>query len=598
MSTAILMRKPRPRVKASLLLAVLVLVLVLAASFASGCMSSQAAIYERDGLAIAIPGEYADRLLIDPVEHDDERTLISVYQKAAYEKYPGMGLLFHIVRYTEAEYEQALNAVDTGLSFFARDDACYYGFTFPTDVQSPEDYEEYQALFSSVGDFVRNDFVQRNRLTAYDDDEFFSRTYTYDSEHVFITYYPYYSVNGSKDVVWILCLSQPARQGEGGIWCVERWRDEIGNVYVYFPDADGVPSREYYAALQTEADAARQDPQFDAGHSLLDPEHVASEFVKGVFGHTPVAGSFERTDSFGTPQELFARSSRNIHDYMPKLIAEGKDGVSPYDLLPCLEHFTKDTWEELRRAYGLEWWESFWDALFDAALSDMAADPYDQIMRNYYLGKLFLASDGAYAERTAQLVLLQWNHHNRLYSAALDKFTPSEADSLRGYLSGLVSYSEDAFKVDFFPQDGRISLNAYPDGFPFGTNLTASGSETFHAEGLGQVTIIDSDGFQLKYLDEEEGIYYVYCIRTTMEGASAKGVAAGDPEERLWDRWSREELRKLSRISHEDEGWFGGDYDCGYVYVPEGGTKSIIYLIKDGKVAGIGLADGLFGSMY
>ena len=592
------MRKPRLRAKTSFLLAVPVLILVLAASLVSGCTSSKVTLYKRDGLSIAIPKEYVDRLLIDPVDHDDERTLISAYQKTVYDKYPGMGLLFHIVRYTEAEYEQALSAVDTGLSFFGKDDTHYYGFAFPTDVQSPEDFEEYQALFLSVGDFVRSDFVQRNRLTAYDDEEFFSRTYTYDSEHVFIKYYPYHSVNGSKDIVWTLCLSQPAEQGEGGIWCVERWRDEIGNVYVYFPDAHGVPSREYYAALQTETDAARQDPQFDAGNSLLAPEHVAFEFVKSVFGHTPVAGSFERTDSIGTPQELFARSSGNIHDYMPKLIAEGKDAVSAYDLLPCLEHFIKDTWEELRWAYGLEWWEPFWSALFDAALSDMVADPYDQIMRNYYLGKLFLTSDGAYAELTAQLVLLQWNHHNRLYSAALDKFTPDEADSLRGYLSGLVSYSEDTFKVDFFPKDGPISLNAYPAAFPFGTNLTATGSETFYAEGLGPVAIIDSDGFQLKNLDEGEGIYYVYCIRTTWEGASAKGVAVGDPEERLWDRWSREELRKFGRISHEDEGWFGSDYDYGYVYVPEGSNKSIMYLIKDGRVTGISLVDGLFGPMY
>ena len=178
-----------------------------------------------------------------------------------------------------------------------------------------------------------------------------------------------------------------------------------------------------------------------------------------------------------------------------------------------------------------------------------------------------------------------------------DKFTPDEADAC-GVISGLVVYSEETFKVNFFPKDGPISLNAYPAAFPFGTNLTATGSETFYAEGLGPVTIIDSDGFQLKNLDEGEGIYYVYCIRTTWEGASAKGVAVGDPEERLWDRWSREELRKFGRISHEDEGWFGSDYDYGYVYVPEGSNKSIMYLIKDGRVTGISLVDGLFGPMY
>lgn len=579
----------------------LALFVICVAALVPGCTSAKVNLYRRDGLTIAIPKQYAGQLLIDPVDHEDGRTLLSIYLKSTYEKYPEMGRLFDLVRYTEAQYEQALTSVGTGLSFFAKDAKHYYGFSFPTDVQQlPDDHEAYAELFSSVGDFIRKDFIQRNGLTAYDDQEFLGRPYTYDSEHIFIRYYPYYSVNGTKDVAWTLYLSQPVKQGEGGIWCVERWRDEIGNVYVYFPDADGVPSREYYAALQEETDAARKAQQFDVGSSLLDPQHVAAEFVKSVFGHTPVAGSFERGDSSGTPQELFTQSSGNIHDYMPKLIAEGKDAVSAYDLLPCLEHFTKDTWEELRRAYGLEWWKPFWDALFDAALSGMAADPYDQIMRNYYLGKLFLASDGAYAEMTTQLVLLQWNYHNRLYTAALDRFTPDEADRLRRYLAVLVSYHESTFNLDIKEAGRRfyVSLNSYPTGFPFGTNLAVTSSETFYAEGLGQVTIVESDGVQLKYMDEGDGVYYVYCIRTSREGASTKGVAVGDPEERLWERWRPEELRKLDQISHEDEGWFGPDYDYGFVYVPEGSTKSIMYLVKHSRVIGISLVDGLFGPMY
>jgi hypothetical protein len=164
----------------------------------------------------------------------------------------------------------------------------------------------------------------------------------------------------------------------------------------------------------------------------------------------------------------------------------------------------------------------------------------------------------------------------------------------------LVSYHESTFNLDIKEAGRRfyVSLNSYPTGFPFGTNLAVTSSETFYAEGLGQVTIVESDGVQLKYMDEGDGVYYVYCIRTSREGASTKGVAVGDPEERLWERWRPEELRKLDQISHEDEGWFGPDYDYGFVYVPEGSTKSIMYLVKHSRVIGISLVDGLFGPMY
>ena len=229
------MRKPKTLLGALLTL----LTVILVTSLVSGCTSAKVTLYKRAGVTIAIPKEYACQLPIDPVELDDESILISIYQKPAYEKHPGMGLLFSIIRYTEVQYEQFLSSDGSGQSFFAKDDTHYYGFFFPTDVQAPDDHAAYEELLSSVGDFVKNNFIQRNRLTAYDDDEFFERTYTYDSDHVFIKYYPYYAVNGSKDEVWMFYLSQPVKQGEAGIWCVERWRDQYGNVYPYFPDGDG-----------------------------------------------------------------------------------------------------------------------------------------------------------------------------------------------------------------------------------------------------------------------------------------------------------------------------------------------------------------------
>lgn len=588
-------RKPR-------MLSGVLLTVILVTFLAAGCEPAKVTLYKRDGVTIAIPNEYANQLLVDPLEPDvagEETILISVYQKSAHERQPGTGFLFSLARYTEAQYEQFLCSDGSGRSFFAKDDAHYYGFFFPTDVQALDDYEAYENLFLSVGEFVRSDFIQRNRLTAYSDDEFFGRTYTYEGEHVFFKYYPYYAANGSKDEVWTLYLSQPVKQGEGGIWCVERWRDRYGNVHPYFPDEDGVPSREYYAALQEEVDAARQDPLFERELSLLNPEQAAIKFVERAFGHTPAnPDSYDRAENSGIPAELFGESTGDIHDYMPALMAG--EVVSPYHLLPCLERFNRSTWDDLTAAYESEWWDPFWNALRDAAVSDMRADPSDQIMRDYYLGKVFLAADGAYTEMISDLVLRQWRHDSRLYNVAMKRFPVDETGALRSHLSYLVSHRGGAFSLGVPGSDPELSLslNAYPIEFPFGVDLAEESRESFEAESYGQVTIIESDGLQLKYLHSSDGVYYVYCIRTVNEGYSNAGVAIGDPEEKLWDHWLPEQLRKMDEISYEDEEWFGDGYDCGYVHVPKDSTKSIMYLIKDGRVTGIGLLDGLDGPMY
>lgn len=465
MSRENIARKFRSPLSGALALITVIAIMVSVSACASGVT-----LYKRGGVAIAIPKEYADQLLIVPAQADDERILITLKEKSTHEKYPGMGLLFSIVRYTEAHYEQFLASDGSGLRFFAKDDRYYYGFMFPTDMQA-YDYESYAQLLESLRDFIESDFLKRNRLTPYDDSEFFGRTYTYDGEHVFMKYYPYYVVNGKKDEVWTLCLSQPVKQGEGGIWCVERWRDQYGNIYPYFPDADGVPSGEYYAALQAGEDARRQDPQFDTKTSLFSPEYAAYGFVEKVFGHIPSDGSFDRIEDSGLVEELFNRSRRN--------------GVGAFSL-------------------GIP--ESVPDIL--------------------------------------------------------------------------------------------LFLNAYLVDFPFGVDLVEKSRESFQAEGLGQVTIVEGDGFQLKYLHDAEGVRVVYCIRTVTEGHFSRGVAVGDPEETIWDHWLPEHLKKIDKLSHEDEGWFGDDYDCGYVYAPAESTKSIVYVVKDGRVAGIGLVDGLFGSMY
>jgi hypothetical protein len=86
-------------------------------------------------------------------------------------------------------------------------------------------------------------------------------------------------------------LSQPAKQGELGIWCVERWMGGNGNVYLTQPDmsllsvnkyaesaANSVmTTQEYYAALQEQSD---ENLYKSSGVPITDPTNVAIRFIK------------------------------------------------------------------------------------------------------------------------------------------------------------------------------------------------------------------------------------------------------------------------------------------------------------------------------
>lgn len=291
-------------------------------------------LFEKYGLTVAIPNEYIDRLLVftEPKYKQHESSfLISVYEKQSYEESradwggeDGGGYLFGICRYTQAQYESYLCSDGSGLSFFAKDDTYYYGHTFATDVQfyrsGIKSYEEdvfapWTELTEQV-DGILGDFITRNGLTTYSDNEFWNRDFTYDGEHRYVTYYPYYAVNGSRNSSYTLVLSQPAKRGEGGIWCVERWYDnDYGNLYYYFPswnNSTGLGAAEYYARLQTECDNGHRP-------GLLDPVQAAMEFATEHFGHTPVLDSFTVID--GEPAGSVLRLCNQVFDDMGTLQA-------------------------------------------------------------------------------------------------------------------------------------------------------------------------------------------------------------------------------------------------------------------------------------
>lgn len=267
---------------------------------------ADATLYEKNGLKIAIPNAYGDKLLVfteSKLEDAENKTLLSIFEKKSYEDSKAdngegyyMGFLFSIVRYTQAQYEQFLCSDGSGLNFFAKDDTYYYGWETFTDVQfyrsgnmtintESDDWKAWATLYDSLS-VIKGDFITRNRLTAYSDDEFRNKEFTYDGAHLYLTYYPYYAYQSAaeqqgfnwKDKAYTLVLSQPVIQGEKGIWCVERWYDDNSSFYYEFPYESGQSATECYAALQSAADTG-------ADTSSLDPVQAALKFVKTRFDH-------------------------------------------------------------------------------------------------------------------------------------------------------------------------------------------------------------------------------------------------------------------------------------------------------------------------
>ena len=120
-------------------------------------------------------------------------------------------------------------------------------------------------------------------LTPMEEDTFYQRvngvlSYPH-GEHLRVSYRPYYGLSGYEEVadtVYTLVLSQPATQGERGIWCVDRWMDQNGTRYLVVPETDQ-PMDDYYAALQDACDAGDRP-------DLLDPVAVALDFEEDWSG--------------------------------------------------------------------------------------------------------------------------------------------------------------------------------------------------------------------------------------------------------------------------------------------------------------------------
>lgn len=261
----------RPR-----MLAATAVCLVLAVAAAVGCTFTGAERSLREQLN-GLPEEYLSKVTLMDLETLPEGTLMTAYYAPDYDGDYG-GWLFDVSEWTQADFEKHLCAVDTSGEFcFARDGERYYAIHVPTDVRfSPENQKDYDSTQTSLLEWAEATVLAHRGVESYGEAEISAirnAPFYYEGSHIDATYWPYYALDGSKDTAWTFVLSQPVTQGDGGIWCVERWRGEgeYPETWLVRPDTD-LPSAEYYADLQAQADKGLAD-------WALDPMEVCLRYA-------------------------------------------------------------------------------------------------------------------------------------------------------------------------------------------------------------------------------------------------------------------------------------------------------------------------------
>jgi len=389
------------------------------------------ALYTCGGIQIPLPVEYLDDLIVTVGEDWDpygdlpehRHSLMSLQERASVEALKkdfgsaeGGGFLFGITVMDQVGFQQDLQFNIGGCDIFAKDDTHYYAKTYPTDVQFyrsggvidslSEDFQIWETL-NELGDLVCADITEINGLTPYSSQEVWAQPFTWEGQHAYARYYNYYTFDGSKDTFYTFVLSQPATQGEGGIWCVERMYDEYENCYLSFPESD-VPAAEYYAALQAECDAG-QHPE------LLTPLGTAKAFVSDSiwFGDTATDKNVELTDRIDSD---YSEANRAMSQVISSLLVQ-PETVDDITLLDCVGRFTNKTWGVMgRNFYGSDWWAPLSMALEKAAVGD------DQMGRDRNMMRFYLVSYGQYAEFIAECLRTQQAADPEIFNEVLSEF--------------------------------------------------------------------------------------------------------------------------------------------------------------------------------
>lgn len=181
-------------------------------------------------------------------------------------------------RYSQVGFEQSYYSWELtgGGAYLGRSGDWYYACHSPTDVNfDPDHYGDYHDTGAALMAWLEG-LAAGAGLTPMEEDTFYQRvngvlSYPH-GEHLRVSYRPYYGLSDYEEVadtVYTLVLSQPATQGERGIWCVDRWMDQNGTRYLVVPETDQ-PMDDYYAALRMPRCRRRTD--------LLDPGGGGSGF--------------------------------------------------------------------------------------------------------------------------------------------------------------------------------------------------------------------------------------------------------------------------------------------------------------------------------
>lgn len=258
--------------------------------------------YERFGIKIPIPADYDGRVALADPETLTDDVLLAAYHIASQESSENGswgGWMFSIVRHDYASFEDYWWSYEMsgGSNVFARDENYYYSYEFPTDVQfAPSLYDDHLALVQA---FDLDAIVTANGLEPWTGSPWGDISqYTYPGNH--------WEFNG---VTCTLILSQPVRQGDGGIWCVERWSDGNGNTILVLPDTDQ-SAQAYYEQLQSAVDAGETP--------LQTPYEVAADYISNVLGQ-PI----EHLVGY----ELAEGAKGEAIRYLTQLFASGDPGI-------------------------------------------------------------------------------------------------------------------------------------------------------------------------------------------------------------------------------------------------------------------------------
>lgn len=171
----------------------------------------------------------------------------------------------------------------------------------------------------------------------------------------------------STGETWKLLLSQPATQGEDGIWCVERWMDANGSIYYAMDGANiDMPLNEFYAAAQQEVNQKKDSDRDYSVH--LDYAKVAYEFITDDIGHPESVVPFDSltfvepdagTDELTVLEQFYTPHISTFTGYITNF-TDDKDYF----------HFDRATW--LTASENAEW------------LKELGVDP-DSLPNGYYI---------------------------------------------------------------------------------------------------------------------------------------------------------------------------------------------------------------------